>query len=295
MEPVVKLKCIRHVYPDKTEVSLCGLDFIVHPGERVAVLGPNGAGKTTLLSHILGLLKPVEGIVEVMGLNPSRQFNKLRKDIGVVFQNVDEQIIGPRVYDDIAFTPRNDGMKEKETHKRVEHVADILGITDLLNKIPHYLSGGQKKKVALAGAMVTEPKLLIMDEPFDGLDPKSKMEMIDILNGFNRDRGTTLIITTHDINIVPAVADVIYIIHSGRIVTRGTPLEVFAQVELLQNANLEPPILMELFFRLKQEGLPVSIPYTIEDAENQILHLLGRQHRLSMDSKSEQKNKEFAG
>jgi len=182
MEPIIKVKCLKHVYPDRTEVNICGLDFVVNPGEKIVILGPNGAGKTTLLSHILGLLSPVDGTVEVMGLRPDKNFNTIRKNIGVVFQNVDEQIIGPRVYDDIAFTLRNERVDKKEIDERVKNVAGSLEIEHLLEKIPHYLSGGQKKKVALAGAMIMMPKILIMDEPFDALDPKSKTEMVNLLN-----------------------------------------------------------------------------------------------------------------
>lgn len=219
MEQLVKVKCIKHVYPDKTEVCLCGLDFIVNQGDKVIILGPNGAGKTTLLSHILGLLSPIEGSVEVLGKQPDKSFSSIRRDIGVVFQNVDEQIIGPRVYDDIGFTARNEGLSSKEVEQRVLEVARSLEIEDLLEKIPHYLSGGQKKKVALAGAIVMKPKLLIMDEPFDGLDPKSKTEMVELLNRLNSEYGITLIVTTHDINIVPKIASLIYVIRDGRIVT----------------------------------------------------------------------------
>jgi len=276
MEPMIQVKCIKHVYPDKTEVSLCGLDFVVHSGERVVVLGPNGAGKTTLLSHILGLLTPVEGTVEVMGLRPDKNFSAIRRKIGVVFQNVDEQIIGPTVYDDIAFTPRNDRIPEEEVDRRVRSVAKTLGIEGILDKIPHYLSGGQKKKVAMAGAIVNFPELLIMDEPFDGLDPKSKLEMIDLLNHLSRDRKMTLITTTHDINVVPSIADIIYVIHDGNIVARGTPGEIFSRVDLLKKANMEPPILVELFMRLREKGFLLEFPHNIDEAEEQLLRLLDK-------------------
>ncbi|AOY75901.1 energy-coupling factor ABC transporter ATP-binding protein [Clostridium formicaceticum] len=274
MENIIRVQCLKHVYPDKTEVNLCGLDFLVNQGERVVILGPNGAGKTTLLSHILGLLSPVEGKVEVMGLAPYKNFNTIRKNIGVVFQNVDEQIIGPRVYDDIAFTPRNEGLSKEETHKKVMAVAKTLKIEELLNKIPHYLSGGQKKKVALAGAMVMMPKILIMDEPFDSLDPKSKGEMVSIINQLNKKHGVTLVVTTHDINVVPALADAIYILKDGKILVRGTPQEVFVQVDVLKEANLEPPILLELFTRLRRKGYNMNIPNNLDEAEEELLSML---------------------
>jgi cobalt/nickel transport system ATP-binding protein len=274
MEPLVQVSCIKHIYPDNTEVALCGLDFIVQPGDRVVVLGPNGAGKTTLLSHILGLLSPVEGTVKVMGLRPDKHFRTIRRNVGVVFQNPDEQIIGPTVYDDIAFTPRNERMSKKEVDERVTAIARIVGIELILNKIPHYLSGGQKKKVALAGAIAMEPKLLILDEPFDGLDPGSKNEMIRLLNQLNRDRGTTLIITTHDVNLVPYIADMVYVLYDGKVVTRGNPYEVFIRGDILESAKLEPPILIELFLRLKEKGYDIQIPTTLEAAESILVSLI---------------------
>ena len=181
MNPIVKVNCLKHFYPDKTEVHLCGLEFLVNPGERVVILGPNGAGKTTLISHILGLLKAVDGVVEVLGMDPYKNFEKVRKNIGIVFQNVDEQIIGPTVYDDIAFTMRNEKMDKDEIDKKVKKIAALLKIEDILNKIPHYLSGGQKKKVALAGAIVNRPKILVMDEPFNSLDVSSKSDILYLL------------------------------------------------------------------------------------------------------------------
>lgn len=270
MEPLVKVRCLRHVYPDKTEVSLCGLDFVVHNCERVVVLGANGAGKTTLLAHILGLLKPLEGSVEVMELQPHRDFSTLRKNIGVVFQNVDEQIIGPRVYDDIAFTLRNERLPRIEIDARVNAIARELKIEDLLNKIPHYLSGGQKKKVALAGAIVTMPRLLVMDEPFDSLDAKSKWEMVCLLNKLNNDYSMTLIITTHNMNLVPYIADTVYLINEGKIQSRGTPREILNNVDMIKKANLEPPILVELFSRLKDKGYNLNIPIVLEEAEREL-------------------------
>ena len=166
MNKVVHVNCLKHIYPDHTEVDLCGLDFVVNKGEKVVILASNGAGKTTLLNHILGFLTPLEGTVEVLGMSPKKDFEKLRKKLGVVFQNVDEQIIGPRVYDDIGFTLKNNGIKKDQVDRMVTEIAEDFGIHPLLNKIPHYLSGGQKKKVALAGAMVMNPEILVLDEPF---------------------------------------------------------------------------------------------------------------------------------
>lgn len=268
MEYLIEVRCLKHIYPDKTEVKICGLDFTVKKGERIVILGPNGAGKTTLLAHILGLLAPMEGSIQVMGSDPCKDFKNNHKKIGVVFQNVDEQIIGPRVYDDIAFIPRNARLKEEEVKDKVNNIAKILKIEHLLEKIPHYLSGGQKKKVALAGAIVMFPELLVLDEPFDSLDPESKKEMLGIINVLNKEYGITVIITTHDINLVPEVADRVYILNEGNIVKQGSPSEVFAESKLLKDANLEPPILSELFQRLKKRGHNIDIPGNLDEAEN---------------------------
>jgi cobalt/nickel transport system ATP-binding protein len=274
LNPIVKVNCLKHFYPDKTEVHLCGLEFLVNPGERVVILGPNGAGKTTLISHILGLLKAVDGVVEVLGMDPYKNFEKVRKNIGIVFQNVDEQIIGPTVYDDIAFTMRNEKMDKDEIDKKVKKIAALLKIEDILNKIPHYLSGGQKKKVALAGAIVNRPKILVMDEPFNSLDVSSKSDILYLLNKINKEFGITLIITTHDLNIVPEIADKIYLISDGKIISGESPKELFSDIEIFEKVGLEAPILSKLFHSLRQEGVDVKIPVNIKEAKEQLLSVI---------------------
>jgi len=274
LNPIVKVNCLKHFYPDKTEVHLCGLEFLVNPGERVVILGPNGAGKTTLISHILGLLKAVDGEVKVLGMDPYKNFEKVRKYIGVVFQNVDEQIIGPTVYDDIAFTMRNDKVDKNEIDKRVREIAALLKIEDILNKIPHYLSGGQKKKVALAGAIANKPKILVMDEPFNSLDVSSKSDILFLLNKINKEFGITLIITTHDLDIVPEIADKIYLISDGKIISGEGPRELFSNVGIFEDVGLEPPILSKLFHSLREEGINVKIPVNIKEAKEQLLSVI---------------------
>lgn len=273
-DEIVRVSCLKHVYPDKTEVSLCGLDFVVRRGERVAVLGPNGSGKTTLLAHLMGLLSPLEGVVNVLGAQPKKDFRKIIKKIGVVFQRVDEQIIGPTVWDDVAFSPRNHGLPRDEIRSRVEASLSEVGILHLKDKVPHYLSGGEKKKVALAGALVMEPELLILDEPFDGLDPRSKNEILDLLNAHSRARGTALVVTTHDVNLVPAIANTVFILRKGEILASGKPLDIFQQPDVLKKANLEPPALMQLFGVLHREGFGVTVPIDLPDALNQMRTIL---------------------
>ncbi|OGW61422.1 MAG: ABC transporter [Nitrospirae bacterium RBG_16_64_22] len=275
MEPIIRVSCIRHTYPDRTSVHLCGLDFVVPRGRRVVVLGPNGSGKTTLLSHILGLLAPDEGTVRVLGVDPAREFSRIRERIGVVFQNVDQQIIGPTVYDDVSFSPRNYGYTEKETERMADEIMDDLGIAPLRDKICHYLSGGEKRKVALAGALVLRPDLLVLDEPFEGLDPRSKGDLVALLGRIHRERGMTIVLSTHDINIVPPMADEVYLLAAGgEIRHRGKPAEIFAEPARLREVNLEAPILTEVFQGLRERGIRVSIPITPSEAIESLLALL---------------------
>jgi cobalt/nickel transport system ATP-binding protein len=152
MEPlVITVSCLKHIYPDTTEIHICGLDFVVKRGERVVILGGNGSGKTTLLYHVLGLLAPDEGRVSVFGVNPSSHYNAIRERIGVLLQSVDEQILSPTVWDDISFSPRNYGYDRKEIAQMVEQIMSELGILHLRDKICHYLSGGEKRKVEESG------------------------------------------------------------------------------------------------------------------------------------------------
>jgi cobalt/nickel transport system ATP-binding protein len=214
METIVSVSCLKHVYPDTTEIHICGLDFVVDRGERVVILGGNGSGKTTLLYHILGLLVPNEGRVSVFGVNPAESYNTIRERIGVLLQNVDEQILSPTVWDDISFSPRNYGYGKEEIARMVEQVMAELGILHLRDKICHYLSGGEKRKLALAGALVMRPELLILDEPFEGLDSRSRAELVSLLNKRNQE-GMTIVMSTHDLNLVASFADRVYVLSRG--------------------------------------------------------------------------------
>jgi len=267
MEKIVEIDCITHIYPDLTKVQICGLEFAVHRGERVCILGANGCGKTTLLKHLVGLLMPKEGSVRVFGMDPWKDYSKIREKIGVVMQDVDEQILGPTVYDDILFAPLNYGIPIAEAEALAQEVIESLHIESLQRKIVHYLSGGEKRKVALAGALVLKPELLILDEPFAGLDPLSRRELIQILNALNRERQVTIIMTLHEVDLVPEVADILYLMHGhGDISERGTPEEIFSQFRDLEHFNLDEPTLTKLFKGLRSEGLDFGDPLRLDDA-----------------------------
>jgi len=264
---VVRVSCVRHLFPDQTQVYLCGLDFVVEKGQRVVILGPNGSGKSTLLNHILGLLSPGEGVVEVFDVDPAKHFNRIRERVGVVLQNVEEQIIAPTVWDDVSFSPRNYGYPEAEVDRMVDEVLDDVGIAHLQHKVCHYLSGGEKRKVALAGALVLRPELLIMDEPFGGLDPRSRSEVADLLVELQERYDMTTIIATHDVNSVGRLADTVYmLIQGGEIVARGLPDEIFADAARLRASNIEAPQVVELFQRLAEQGFDLGRPASVDDA-----------------------------
>ncbi len=274
METIISVSCLKHIYPDTTEIHICGLDFVVHRGARIAILGGNGSGKTTLIYHILGFLKPDEGQVRVFGINPATHYGDVRERIGVLLQNVEEQILSPTVWEDISFTPRNYGYGREKTAHMVEQVMKELGISHLRDKICHYLSGGEKRKVALAGALVMRPELLILDEPFEGLDSRSRGELVTLLNKYNRE-GMTIIMSTHDLNLVAAFADRVYVLSSGHgVITAGTPAEIFMQADALRAANIDPPLLTELFLKLRKRGLSIELPIHIDQAVDELVRLV---------------------
>jgi cobalt/nickel transport system ATP-binding protein len=266
-ERIVEVDCITHVYPDMTKVQICGLDFVVNQGERVSILGSNGCGKTTLLKHLLGVLVPKNGSVSVFGVDPGKEYSKIRQRIGVVMQDVDEQILGPTVYDDILFAPLNYGMERTRAERAAEQVIERLNIGPIKGKIVHYLSGGEKKKVALAGALILEPDLLILDEPFTGLDPVSRSDLIRTLNALNKENGMALIMTLHEVDLVPEVTDVLYLMHGhGALSERGRPDEIFGKFKDLAQFNLEEPTLTKLFKGLKKEGIDFGDPLHLDEA-----------------------------
>jgi len=284
-DAVVRVSCLKHIYPDTTEIHMCGLDFVVNRGERVVVLGGNGSGKTTLLYHILGLLEPNEGRVTVFGVNPAVKYGTVRERVGVLLQNVDEQILSPTVWDDISFTPRNYGYDKEKTGGMVEQIMQEMGISALRDKICHYLSGGEKRKVALAGALVMRPELLILDEPFEGLDSRSRSELVALLNKRNSE-GMTIIMSTHDLNLVGLFADRVYVLAKGRgVVTVGSPSDIFLQGEALKASNIDPPLLTELFLKLRERGVAVAMPAHFDQAVNDLVHLVRSENRASERTK----------
>ncbi|NLF84360.1 MAG: ATP-binding cassette domain-containing protein [Candidatus Gastranaerophilales bacterium] len=278
MEKIVEINCLEHIYPDKTRIELCGIAITIRKGEKVAVLGPSGSGKTTMLKHITGLLSPSSGVIKVFGADPAREYNKIRGKIGVVLQNVEEQLIGPTVIEDVMFSPLNYGYSPQKAREMAENILNELGISHLKDKIIHYLSGGEKRKVALAGALVMSPELLVLDEPFSGLDMKSQHTYVRLIDDYSRQKGISVILSTHDIELTVDFADTIYLISSqNKLFLKGSPKELFCQPKELEKFNLEPPAILDLFVRLKEKNVNTEIPTTVDEAVDLLLAKLNVQ------------------
>jgi len=259
--PDVTVHDLRVRYPDGRAVVISGPPFQVKRGERAAILGPNGSGKSTLVRAILGLLRPAGGEVRVLGCDPAKSFESIRPRIGAVLQDVDAQLLAPTVADDLAFGLAGRGFTESDIRRRVEETAHAFGLDGLLDQVPHYLSGGERRKVALAGALITEPDLLVLDEPFASLDPRSRCELRSFVLAEHTRRNLTVILTTHEVEELPGLVDTVHVLgEDGQFMAHGTPSEVFALPEVLLASNVALPALARLFAGLQARGedLPPS-------------------------------------
>jgi cobalt/nickel transport system ATP-binding protein len=270
---VASVRGLKHRYSDGTVVDYGGTPLEVHEGERVVLLGPNGAGKSTLLLHILGLLEPLEGEVRVFGVPPQRLPVAQRVQMAAVLQQVEEQLIGPTVWDDVAFAPRNLGLGQADTSRLVEAALVRLDIWHLRHKVVHALSTGEKQKVAVAGAIVFSvgdafgPRLLVLDEPFAALDPRARTGLVDLLDELCRRHDTAVLVSTHFVHAVPEFADrVVVLAPGGRISSVGPPGDVFAQPDVLEALDIEPPVLSQLFRSLQRRGITLPVPLSVDHA-----------------------------
>ncbi len=251
-----------------TDLALNNVNFIAGRKKRIAVIGANGAGKSTLFKHFNGILKPTSGEVLIRGEPITRQnIREVRKFVGIVFQNPDDQIFSPTVEQDVAFGPANLGLDGKTVQHRVDEALRIVGIEDLRSRVPHHLSGGEKKRVSIAGIIAMEPQVMVMDEPTAGLDPQGVSNLIDFINTLPEKYGMTVIISTHHLEIVPEIADEIWIMNRGSVVGKGTAQEVFVQEDLLNSARLQVPVLPRLIRSLQRQGVDIRMGYTYDEVE----------------------------
>jgi cobalt/nickel transport system ATP-binding protein len=269
---LIETRDLTYSYSSGSAKALDGINFIAPRNARIAVLGSNGAGKSTLFKHFNGIFRPTSGSVLIRGESISRtNIREVRKFVGIVFQNADDQIFSPTVEQDVAFGPTNLGLDEETIHHRVHEALRIMGIEDLCDRVPHHLSGGEKKRVAIAGAIAMEPEVLVLDEPTAGLDPKGIHDLLGFINDLKKSSGMTVIFSTHDVSLVPEIADYIYVMNKGRIVAQGTIAEVFIQTELLKSVRLDVPLYPKLIQSLREKGIPVSMAFTFEEAEKAFL------------------------
>jgi cobalt/nickel transport system ATP-binding protein len=256
---------LEYVYADGTS-ALSGVNFEAKKGEKVAVLGPNGSGKTTLFYHFNGLIKPSRGEVKIFGENiKDADIDKVRKSVGLVFQESDNQLFAPTVFEDIAFGPRNLRLSQQEVKERVEHVLHRFDIEPLAKKNPANLSSGQKKRVAIAGVVAMEPDVLVLDEPTSGMDAGGITDTLGILDELNND-GKTIIISTHDCDLAAGWADRIYILNRGKVVRSGIPRHIFSDEKLVSEAGLRQPLIVQTYREFRARGISKGeVPLSVLD------------------------------
>jgi cobalt/nickel transport system ATP-binding protein len=246
----IEFKDVVFRYPNGA-VALDGISLKIEEHTKVVLLGENGSGKTTLLLHLNGLHRPTSGEVTVLGKPvDAENMDWVRTNVGMIFQNADDQLFAPTVYQDVAFGPRNLGMDETRVEQRVEEVLDMLNIAHLRDRQPDALSGGEKRRVALAGILVMDAEIIALDEPHSGLDPRGCLEFNDLLDELYS-KGRTIIVATHDVEFAASWADECVIMKKGKIEGGGTPEHVFSDVELVGRSSLELPSFVSVYNELQ--------------------------------------------
>ena len=259
--PMIKLDHMSHTYEDEngqTVYALKDISLEIQPGEFVAVIGTNGSGKSTLAKHFNVLLVPTEGTCEVLGMRTDDPANlwKIRQNVGMVFQNPDNQIVAAVVEEDVAFGPENLGVPPEEIRQRVSDALARVRMTAFAKHGPHLLSGGQKQRVAIAGILAMQSRCIVLDEPTAMLDPGGRKEVMDTIRQLNQE-GITVIIITHFMEEAVQAGRVI-VIHHGEVKMDGTPREVFTHVDELLELGLDVPVPAELAARLRRKGIPIE-------------------------------------
>lgn len=257
-ENVLTFEDVRFSYPGRP-ASLKGISFSIKKGKKVAVVGPNGAGKTTLLLMCNGTLVPEKGKIFVNGEEIAYDraaLRNVRSRVGLVFQNSDSQLFAPSVFSDVAFGPMNLHLPEEEIRERVSDSLFAVGLAGYEKRPPHHLSGGEKKRVAIAGILAMRPDILVADEPTASLDPATAAEIMDLLDELHED-GTTILLSTHDVELAYRWADEVILLADGKVLHQGQPAEVFTDYDLMKTARMTPPILLDLYLELVRRSILV--------------------------------------
>lgn len=286
MEKIVEVKSATYYYPNYNDEGIqidsdnkrgiTNIDLDIYKGEFLCIVGHNGSGKSTLAKLLNGLLRPKMGNVLVNGLDTKKKDNlfEIRKNLGMVFQNPDNQMITSIVEDDVAFGPENIGLPQEEIVKRVEWALSAVNMLEYRHKTPFKLSGGQKQRIAIAGVLAIKPNVLVLDESTAMLDPEGRREVMAILKELNKKDNMTIVLITHFMDEV-IHADRVVVMNDGRMLTSGTPHELFTQLELLQSVGLDVPRVVKLADKLRKNG--IDLPHdilTVEELEEKLWQLL---------------------
>ena len=259
-QPIIRIEDLHFTYPGDSAETLRGLSLEIAEGSFVAVLGHNGSGKSTLAKLLNAILLPTSGKVYVCGRDTEDEEHLLdiRRSVGLVFQNPDNQIVANVVEDDVAFAPENLGVEPQEIRSRVDEALRTVGMYEYRLHAPHLLSGGQKQRVAIAGALAMQPRVLVLDEPTAMLDPLGRREVISTVERLCRERGMTVVLITHHMSEC-VNADRLIALSDGLVTADGTPREVFSQVELLKREGLTVPATVRLLYALREAGFDVPL------------------------------------
>ena len=264
MNEIISVENLAYTYPGMDDqpgvVVFEDMNLKIEEGTFVAILGTNGCGKSTLAKHFNSILLPTGGHVYVCGIDTANEerIMQVRRNVGMVFQNPDNQIVANVVEEDVAFGPENLGVSSPEIRHRVNKALKQVGMYDYREHAPHLLSGGQKQRIAIAGVIAMEPKCIVLDEPTAMLDPRGRREVVETIGRLNREKGITVVLITHHMDEA-AKADRVVVMHKGSVAADGTPEEVFSQVELLHNIGLAAPESVELCYALKQQGFDLPL------------------------------------
>ena len=271
---ILQVKNLTHTYGGNTPFindAVSDVSFTVESGEIIGIIGHTGSGKSTLVSHLNGLLKPSDGTILIENEDiweKPKEIRKIRSKVGLVFQYPEYQLFEETVFEDIAFGPKNMGLKGEELKNRVNEICEIIGIKqEYLEKSPFDLSGGEKRRVAIAGVMAMRPQIIIFDEPIAGLDPKGRQDIMKIIANYRKAYGATVIIISHSMEDMAMFTDKLLVMAGGRLVMFDKTENVFKNAEKLREIGLNVPIVTRVFYALKEKGIDVPLDvFTVEKA-----------------------------
>ena len=261
MSAIIQFDHVHYKYPGDEIESLCGISFSIEEGSFVAVLGRNGSGKSSVAKHMNAILVPDSGKVTVCGMDTADEANllKIRKNVGMVFQNPDNQIVANVVEDDVAFAPENLGVPSAEIRARVDSSLELVGMLEYKKHAPHLLSGGQKQRVAIAGVLAMQPGIIVLDEPTAMLDPQGRKDVISTITRLCRENHMTVVLITHHMDEC-VNADKVIVLSAGSVAASGTPQEVFSDIALMEEQGLSSPETVKILYDLNRKGF--SFPLT---------------------------------